>query len=80
MTHVHWHTDHEDRSADDVEWYGWTEDPRTSEPRFLVKSPEPDVWAGWVYEDDDVHRNCITLDHASASAAKREIEQLNARS
>lgn len=63
---------------DDV-WYGWAEDQdmREDAHRYLVKSPEPGVWAGWECFDDG-ERHCPTRDHATADGALREMEALAA--
>lgn len=59
----------------DDEWLGFddTQDPRTSRPKYIVLSPEPGVWAGWIYTSI-TDRECITRDYSNPDRVKREIE------
>ena len=57
-------------SHEDDEWFGMAEDGT----EYLVKSPEPGVWAGWIYTADG-SRECITNDHDNSFDAKRQVEE-----
>ena len=69
-----WHTDDpvETEETEDLGWELGTSDPTVDEPDFLVKSPEPGVWAGWVYVEGG-DRFCTTHDHATSADAKAEL-------
>lgn len=66
---IRWHTD------DQEEWYGWSEDQdmSTDDPKYLVKSPEDGVWAGWQFLADG-SRQCVTDDFEKPGSACRAVE------
>lgn len=61
-------------------YYGWNDNQNhmIDEPIALVKSPEPGVWAGWVYTSlpDNYDRECVTDDFDSPKDAMLSVESI----
>jgi hypothetical protein len=65
---------------EDDEWFAWTENQsmRTDEPKFIVRMPARDVWAGFQRLTDG-SQTCVTHDHYDAHDAKDEVNRIAER-